>query len=137
MRNAHQRACPRACVIRETTLDSIHRLLAYVAATATVIGGAWSLVLVATDRPAGPGFERFQAAVVSVLLVGAASGGLLFLMGSRPADGLHLVYAGIAVALIPLARSFIGRTSSRRAAALMLVAFVVLGAIAYRLFATG
>ena len=104
---------------------------------ATVGAVAWSVVLVASGRPAGPGFERFQAAVVSLFVVGAASGALLLFAGARPTDGLHLLYAVIAVAVIPLARSFLGRTSDRRASALLLAAFVVLGALTYRLFTTG
>lgn len=120
-----------------TSLDLIHRLLAYAGAAATVGGIAWSLALVVSGRPAGPGFVRYQAAVVSVFVVGAASGALLMLAGQRPTEALHLLYAVIAVAVIPLARSFLARAGDRRAAALLLVAFVVLGAVTYRLFTTG
>lgn len=118
-------------------LDAIHTLLAYTAAATTALGIGWSLILVATGRSGGQPFERFLAATVSVFIVGAASGGLLLAAGSRPADRLHLLYALIAIAVVPLARSFLGRTGPRRAGALLLVAFVVLGASAYRLFATG
>jgi len=107
-------------------LDGIHRLLVYAGVAITVAGIGWSLLLVFTGRAGGPPFERFQAAVVSVLAVGA-----------RPADGLHLLYATVAIALIPLARSFLGRANGRAAAALMLAAFVVLGGVVYRLFTTG
>ena len=120
-----------------TGLDLIHRLLAYAGAAATVGGIAWSLALVVSGRPAGPGFVRYQAAVVSVFVVGAASGALLMLAGQRPTEALHLLYAVIAVAVIPLARSFLARAGDKRAAALLLVAFVVLGAVTYRLFTTG
>ena len=120
-----------------TSLDLIHRLLAYGGAVATAGGIAWSLALVVSGRPAGSGFVRYQAAVVSVFIVGAASGALMMLGGSRPAEALHLLYAVIAVAIIPLARSFLGRINDKRAAALLLVAFVVLGAVTYRLFTTG
>ena len=66
------------------------------------------------------------------------SGGLVMLAaGSRPADGLHLFYAVIAIALVPLARSFLGRATARASAALLLVAFVALGGVIYRLFTTG
>ena len=73
----------------------------------------------------------------SLLIVASASGLLLLLTGSRPSESLHLLYAGVAVAVIPLARSFLGRASRRRAGLLFLVAFVVLGAVVYRLFTTG
>jgi hypothetical protein len=117
-------------------MDTIHRLLAYAAAAGTGFGIAWSLVLLATARPAGPRFERFQAAAVSLFVVAAASGVLLLLAGFRPGEGLHLLYAAIALAVIPLARSFLGQTSARGAVALLLVAFGVLGAMTYRLFTT-
>ena len=119
------------------SLDGIHRLLAYAAAAITVAGIGWSVVLVATGRAGGPAFVRFQAAVVSLLVVGSASGLVLLATGARPAEGLHLLYAIVAIALIPLARSFLGRANGRGPAALMLAAFVVLGGVAYRLFSTG
>lgn len=118
-------------------MDAIHRLLAYAAATATAVGIGWSLLLVSRSRPGASDFVRFQAALVSLIIVGAASGVLLLLTGARPAEGLHLLYAFVAVTIIPLARSFLGRTSDRRTAVLLLVAFVVLGAVTYRLFTTG
>jgi D-alanyl-lipoteichoic acid acyltransferase DltB (MBOAT superfamily) len=90
-----------------------------------------------TGRPGGRRFEQAQAAVVSVFLIAAVSGGLLLPTGARPSEGLHFLYAIVALAVIPLARSFLGRTSARSAAALLLVAFVVLGAVTYRLFTTG
>jgi len=103
-----------------------------------VIGGiGWSAVLAASGRTGGPAFERFQAAVVSVLVLAAVSGGAMLLAGESPADGLHLLYAGVAIVLVPLARSFLGRATGRAAAGMMLVAFAVLGGVVYRLFTTG
>lgn len=119
------------------TLEAIHRLIAYAVVAGVVAGIGWSVVLVLGRRTGGPGFERFQAAVVSLVIVGAASGLALVLFGARPAEGLHLLYAVIAVALVPLGRSFLGRASGRGASVLLLVAFVVLGAILYRLYTTG
>lgn len=55
----------------------------------------------------------------------------------QPADGLHLLYAVVAVALIPLVRSFVGRAGGRGASVLSLVAFSVLSALLYRVFVTG
>lgn len=118
-------------------MDAIHRLLAYGVVGSAVVGIGWSVLLATTGRDGGPAFERFQAAMVAVLIIGTASGGLLLASGARPADLLHLLYAVIAIALIPLARSFLPRASGRGAAALMLMAFVVLGAVVYRLMTTG
>jgi hypothetical protein len=118
-------------------LDEIHRLLAYVAVVIIAAGIGWSLLLVFAGRAGGPAFERFQAAAVSVLFIGAASGLVMLATGARPAEGLHLLYAIVAIALIPLARAFLGRANARAAGALLVAAFVVLGGIVYRLYTTG
>lgn len=118
-------------------MDAIHQLLAYASAAAAIAGLVWAGILVATGRAGDARFTQAQAAVVSVFLVTAVSGALLLLAGSRPADGLHLLYALVALAIIPLARSSLGRRHDRGAAVLLLVAFIVLGALTYRLFTTG
>lgn len=118
-------------------MDVLHLALAYLAIAGVVAGVAWSAVLAVSGRAGGPAFVRFQAAVVSVLVVAAASGLILLFLAEAPTDGLHLLYAAVAVALVPLARSFLGRASGREAAGLLLVAFAVLGGVVYRLFTTG
>lgn len=115
----------------------IHLTLAYAAVAFVIAGVGWSVVLTLRRETGGPGFEQFQAAVVALVVIGAVSGLVMLPAGQRPADGLHLVYAVIAIGLIPLARSFLGRASGRRAALLLVAAFVVLGVVAYRLFTTG
>ena len=71
------------------------------------------------------------------MILGAASGLVLLFTGPPPAETLHFVYALVALAIIPLARSFLGPGSARRLGLLLSVAFVVLGAVVYRLFTTG
>jgi len=118
-------------------MDGLHRLLAYGAIAGTLIGIGWSAILMITRRTGGPAFERLQAAVVAALIIGAASGLVMLASGARPAEGLHLLYALIAIALIPLARWFLGRSEGRRQSGFVLLAFIVLGAVFYRLFTTG
>jgi len=118
-------------------MDTIHRLLAWAAVASVVAGVTWSAVLAVSGRTGGPVFERFQAAVVSLLVLAAASGLLLLALGARPTEGLHLLYAAIAVGLIPLARSFLGRAGGRRATGLLVITFAVLGGLVFRLFTTG
>ncbi len=117
--------------------NTVHLVLAFVGVASVIAGAVWSLGLVVSGRSGGEAFVRFQAAVVSVFVVVAASGLLNLAAGARPTDGLHLLYAVIALALVPLARSFAASASQPRTNALLLVAFVVLGAVTYRLFATG
>lgn len=118
-------------------MATIHGLLLYGALGGVVVGIGWSALLARTGQGGGPAFEKFQAAVVAVLVVSAASGLVLLASGVRPADLLHLLYALIAIALIPLARSFLGQAAGRFAATVLLVAFAVLGAVVYRLITTG
>lgn len=118
-------------------MDAVHLALAYLSVAGVVAGVGWSAVLASTGRAGGPLDDRFQAAIVSVLVVGAASGLIMLALGARPSDGLHLLYAAVAVAVIPLARSFFGRADGRRASGLLVVAFVVLGGLLFRLFTTG
>lgn len=131
-------------VLRERTaeeddIDAVHRLLAYAVVGAAVVGLGWSVVLAVTGRGGRgrPAFERFQAAVVAVIVVAAASGLLMLVTGNGPHDGLHLLYAAVAVGLVPLARSFAGPSGGRAGRWLLAVAFLVLAAVVYRLFATG
>jgi hypothetical protein len=118
-------------------LDGIHRVVAYGTVAITLVGFGWTAILVVADRDGGSAFEQFQAAAVSVLIVAAASGLVLLAVGARPAEGVHLLYAAVAIAVVPLARSFLGRTKGLARVAIFLAAFVVLGGIEYRLFTTG
>ena len=114
----------------------IHRLLAYLAVGGVAVGLTWAALTLARRGVAGIA-DWFQAAVVALLVVVAASGLVLVVAGGRPADGLHFLYAGIAIGIVPAARSFMGRTGGRTAAVAMLAAFLVLAVLLYRLFTTG
>jgi hypothetical protein len=109
--------------------------LASLAAMALVAGeGAVRLV---SARPPG----RLAAAglgAVTILLGMAAAGGLALLAGDRrPKEWLHLIYALVALALIPLADSLTAQTSPRRRALGRLLAGLVAAGVIARLFATG
>ncbi len=114
----------------------IHRLLAYLAVGGVAVGLSWAALTLARRGVAGLA-DSFQAAVVALLVVVAASGLVLVVAGGRPADGLHFLYAVIAIGIVPAARSFMGRTGGRTAAVAMLAAFLVLAVLVYRLFTTG
>jgi hypothetical protein len=74
---------------------------------------------------------------VIVLVATAAIAGLAeFAFGAQPREGLHFLYAAIAIGAIPLARSFVP-AADRRSKVAAAAAFVVLGFVIYRLFATG
>ena len=118
-------------------VETLHRVIAYLSVGAVALGVVWALVLAVQRRSGGRAFEAFQAAIVSALVVGAVSGVILLAAGGGPAEPLHLVYATIAVAAIPAARSFAGRGGPRAQQIAVAAAFTVLGFMVYRLFATG
>ena len=117
-------------------METIHRILGYAAVVAVAVGIAWSVVAPRTSALGGRRFIRFQALVVVLFLVASVAGVGLLISGAQPKEGLHLVYAAIAVVLLPLAWSFVPGTD-RRAGIATLAAFIVLGFVLYRLFATG
>jgi hypothetical protein len=122
---------------RSHAIDAIHRLIGFATVAVVAVGIGWSTVLVAARQTGGPRYEWLQAAVVSLIIVGAASGVVLLASGARAREAIHLFYAVIAIGLMPLARSFLDHASGRGRIALLLVAFVALGGILYRLFTTG
>jgi hypothetical protein len=117
-------------------VQSVHTILAYAAVAAVGLAVAWSCILAVRARSGGRVFDRLQVVVVGLVLLAAAVGAALFASGARPADSLHLLYGGVAVVLIPLARSF-RAGAVRRDSVLMLVAVVALGGVLFRLFSTG
>jgi hypothetical protein len=117
-------------------MELIHRILGYLAILVVAIGIAWSFVAMRNPASGGRRFDRFQALVVALFLVAAVAGVGLLITGGQPRESLHLVYAAIAIGVVPLARSFVPATD-RRAGIAALAVFVVLGFVVYRLFATG
>jgi hypothetical protein len=96
--------------------------------------GAWRAV---RDRPPG----RLASAAPSILLLALAitmAGGLgILLGGGRPRELLHFVYAGLAVASVPIADSVARHSTPRRRALARLAGALVGAAIIARLFGTG
>lgn len=117
-------------------MQAVHGILADVAVAVVAGAGLWCVVLAALARPGGIWFERLQRVVILSIAVTAAAGAIVFGLGARPDDGLHLIYGGVAVILLPIARSF-RSGASRRDALLMLAGCAVLGGVLFRLFTTG
>jgi hypothetical protein len=117
-------------------LQSVHEFLAVAAVAAVVVAVAWAALLVFTGRDAGRRFRGAERVVIGLIVLAAVAGAVQFATGARPADGLHLLYGGAAIVVIPVARSFQNGAGSR-AGIVMLLGFVVLAGVLYRLFATG
>lgn len=117
-------------------MDVVHSTLAYAAVAAVLFGTAWTAVLVVQRRPGGRLFARYQVLVVGLVILAAVAGAVRLVFNSHPADNLHLLYGVVAVAALPVARSFLAGKEPRDSV-LMLVAFVVLAGVLFRLFSTG
>lgn len=117
-------------------MQTVHAILADGTVLAVGVALVWGLILAIRFQSGGYFFDRLQAIVVALVLLAAATGATLFALGQRPSDGLHVLYGGVALILIPLARSY-RSGASRRDSILMLVAVVVLGGVLFRLFSTG
>ena len=115
----------------------LHVALALASLAVMALVASEGAVRLVSARPPG----RLAAAgsgAVTILLGMAAAGGLALLLGGRrPSEWLHLVYALLAFALVPLADALTVQASPRRRAlARLLGGLVAVGVIA-RLFATG
>ncbi len=116
-------------------MTNVHQFFAPLLA----VGGLVLLVVLgvatATRRPARFATDRVILGVEAVVLLGVATGGVILLTGGRPADPLHLLYAAVAMAVLPVAR-FWSRLARHRAIALTVAALLLAG-LALRLFQTG
>jgi len=117
-------------------VQAVHFILADVAVAVVAIAVLWSVVLTLLSRPGGRWFDRLQGAVILSIAAAAAAGAIVFALGARPDDGLHVIYGGLAIVVLPVARSFRSGTR-RRDALLMLAGCALLGGVLFRLFTTG
>jgi hypothetical protein len=105
-----------------------------VAMASVAAEGAWRAL---RDRPPG----RVASAAFSILLLLLAitmAGGLgIFLGGGRPRELLHLVYATLALASVPIADTLARHSTPRRRALARLAGALVGAVIIWRLFGTG
>jgi hypothetical protein len=117
-------------------VQTVHGFLADVAVAVVAVAAVWCVVLAVLARPGGRWFDRLQRVIILSIAAAAAAGAIVFVLGSRPDDGLHLLYGGVAIIILPVARSF-RSGASRRDALLMLAGCALLGGVLFRLFTTG
>jgi hypothetical protein len=117
--------------------QDLHNLLGLLSVVA--MGGVAVEAGVRTTTGAVPGRWADRAGTILVLLVvvTAAGGVALLLGGYRPHEMLHIIYAALFLATVPVADSLVRQRAPRaRGGARLLGALVGLG-IAFRLFTTG
>jgi hypothetical protein len=115
---------------------SLHLALAVVAGVlAALVGG---LAIVGRLRGAMPRFaiDRTVLAAEAVIGLAAASGLVQLATGSGPHDGLHLIYAAVALLALPVGRAWRGLVRGPRTVPLVIAAAVLLGVLV-RLAQTG
>lgn len=117
-------------------MELVHRVLAINAAVAVGVGVVWSVLCALRPTMGRRLLDRFGVGIVVSLLGAAVAGAARLASGRLPTEDLHLLYAAIAIGLVPLARSFVAG-SGQRAAWLMVAAYLVLGGVLFRLFTTG
>ncbi|HEX5396827.1 MAG TPA: hypothetical protein VFX74_07000 [Candidatus Limnocylindria bacterium] len=81
--------------------------------------------------------RRAAWVLVGVLVIQVLIGAILYLGGSRPAEGLHLLY-GVAILLaLPFASSFASEAPPRSYSGVLAVGGLVILLLAWRLLSTG
>ncbi len=113
----------------------VHRALAAVVAFAGLVLAIASIGWARFGRPGRLAVDRGVLAAIVLVVIAIGSGVVLFATGSRPADGLHLLYAAVALLVLPAVR-FPAAFARRRGLAVGLGA-VVLVALVVRLAQTG
>lgn len=125
--------------------DTVWLVLALGAAT--LICG---LYLIVRTRAAGAGaagniqlvgpmrlFRRLLTITAAIGVLQALFGGILYLGGLRPAEGLHYVYGLIVLGAIPIAYVYSDQKQVRRDIIIMSIAAVAIIGAAVRAFMTG
>jgi hypothetical protein len=115
----------------------LHLTLAFASMAAMAVIAAEGAVRLVRARPPGRVAAVGSGTVVVLLGMTAAGGLALLLGGQRPKEWLHLVYALLAFALVPLADSLAAQATPRRRAVARLLGALVALAVLARLFATG
>jgi len=86
-------------------------------------------------RPGRLAVDRAILVAIAAVLAALGSGLLLLVLGGRPADALHFVYAAAALAVLPVAR--FASVLARRRPLAVVVGALVLVALVVRLAQTG
>lgn len=129
-----------------STLIQIHTDIAPVILAAggiTLICGIVALVMVRGSSPQqrSAGVLRVFRVLLTITaalgLLQAIVGGLMYLQGARPGDGLHFVYGGIVLLAIPVAYVYSDQARVRRDIIIMVIAALAVIGAAVRAFMTG
>ncbi len=116
-------------------LVGLHFVLGLLTAAGGVAVAIVVVIGAARRQPLRFALDRAILAALVVVVVGALSGLVILGTGGRPDDPLHLLYAGVALAVLPIARLW-DRLTRWRASAVG-IGGVLLALLVLRLFQTG
>jgi hypothetical protein len=133
------------CVNILLSLHNLNAWLVEIAGGLTLIVGVIWLVLyrgktVAASDPVDQLRRFFRYGLIATFALGALQailGGLLFLLGERPANVLHYVYGLLVLALIPVVWVYSDQNRVRRDIIIMSIAVFAVVAAGVRAFMTG
>lgn len=119
-------------------MAEVHALVARIVLVLVLITGAWSIGVAASRRSVGAALAGGLVWVVIMVAASGLVGIVTAILGSPPADPLHIVYGVLTVLVMPGAWA-IARTRSdpRRTALVVAVASIVQVILVVRLFQTG
>ena len=86
---------------------------------------------------AGAALEWARRILTYLLVLQVLVGALLFAMGDRPAEAIHIFYGVAAVGALPLADAFSSEAPAKARAGVLTVAAVVTLGFLWRLLSTG
>ncbi len=118
-------------------IHTLHLFLAYASAAIVALAGLEAGFRLVRNRKPGTLSARLVESLLLILAVAATSGLGMFVGGARPHEMLHLLYAGLAFAAIPVTDMLAGRLSPRARALARTVAALIGLVLIVRLFMTG
>ncbi|MDQ3871933.1 MAG: hypothetical protein M3301_10025 [Chloroflexota bacterium] len=118
-------------------MDSLHLALALLAVALSLLLAGVTGLDVARQRWHPFLADRLILALLGALVLACAVGATIALRGRPPADLLHLLYSGLALAVVPVARYLARSGTPRRRAAIVGTGTLLLLGFLVRLFMTG
>ena len=118
-------------------MSQAHALVGQVAMVLGLVAAFWSIALVATRRTPGAFFLGNLVWVFVTIAVAAILGAAMIASGASLRDGLHVVYGGLVLGVLPGAMLISSGRPERQRSIVAAVSAVVLVILLVRLFQTG
>lgn len=118
-------------------MNQAHGLVGQIALVLAVIAVAWSIALLVTRRAAGPHLGGNLVSVFLAVTVAAALGVATFVSGVPLRDGLHVVYGGLALGVLPGVALIAAGRSAREQSIVVAIGAIVMVILIGRLIQTG